>query len=91
MVSKQALRLNRLHLECMVLARNSGYRDYITEDPVILRGEMWALDVALDLWKDITFNYASTDRQIMSRRLASFEAFLCCNSKKCIICELKPG
>jgi ribulose-bisphosphate carboxylase large chain len=54
---------NRVALECMVLARNEG-RDYINEGPQILRNAAKScgpLQTALDLWKDITFNYASTD------------------------------
>jgi ribulose-bisphosphate carboxylase large chain len=54
---------NRVALECMVLARNEG-RDYIQEGPQILRNAAKScgpLQTALDLWKDITFNYASTD------------------------------
>ena len=54
---------NRVALECMVLARNEG-RDYINEGPQILRDAAKTcgpLQTALDLWKDITFNYASTD------------------------------
>jgi ribulose-bisphosphate carboxylase large chain len=47
----------------MVIARNEG-RDYVTEGPDILRAAAKScgpLQTALDLWKDITFNYASTD------------------------------
>jgi ribulose-bisphosphate carboxylase large chain len=47
----------------MVLARNEG-RDYVAEGPQILRDAAKVcgpLQTALDLWKDITFNYASTD------------------------------
>jgi len=54
---------NRVALECMVRARNEG-RDYINDGPIILRDmaqKCGPLQVALDLWKDITFNYASTD------------------------------
>jgi len=54
---------NRVALESMVLARNEG-RDYLTEGPEILRDAAKTcgpLQTALDLWKDITFNYASTD------------------------------
>jgi ribulose-bisphosphate carboxylase large chain len=54
---------NRVALECMVLARNEG-RDYVSEGPQILRDAAKTcgpLQTALDLWKDITFNYASTD------------------------------
>jgi ribulose-bisphosphate carboxylase large chain len=44
-------------------SRNEG-RDYINEGPQILRNAAKScgpLQTALDLWKDITFNYASTD------------------------------
>jgi ribulose-bisphosphate carboxylase large chain len=54
---------NRVALESMVLARNEG-RAYIEEGPQILREaakNCGPLQTALDLWKDITFNYASTD------------------------------
>ena len=54
---------NRVALECMVLARNEG-RDYLSQGPEILRDAAKTcgpLQTALDLWKDITFNYASTD------------------------------
>jgi ribulose-bisphosphate carboxylase large chain len=54
---------NRVALEAMVLARNEG-RAYIQEGPQILRDAAKTcgpLQTALDLWKDITFNYASTD------------------------------
>jgi ribulose-bisphosphate carboxylase large chain len=54
---------NRVALEAIVLARNEG-RDYVNEGPRIL--EEYAktcapLARALDIWKDITFNYESTD------------------------------
>nr|WKN50850.1 ribulose-1,5-bisphosphate carboxylase/oxygenase large subunit [Gelidium crinale]WKN50851.1 ribulose-1,5-bisphosphate carboxylase/oxygenase large subunit [Gelidium heteroplatos] len=54
---------NRVALEAMVIARNEG-RDYVAEGPQILRDAAKTcgpLQTALDLWKDITFNYASTD------------------------------
>src|SRR5210317_881780 len=54
---------NRVALECMVIARNEG-RDYLSQGPDILREAAKScgpLQSALDLWKDITFNYASTD------------------------------
>merc|ERR1711985_206706 len=54
---------NRVALEYMVLARNEG-RPYVQEGPQILRDAAKScgpLQTALDLWKDITFNYASTD------------------------------
>jgi len=47
----------------MVVARNEG-RDYLSQGPDILRTAAKScgpLQSALDLWKDITFNYASTD------------------------------
>jgi len=53
---------NRVALEAMVLARKG--RDYIEEGPQILRDTAkmcGPLQTALDLLKDISFNYASTD------------------------------
>jgi ribulose-bisphosphate carboxylase large chain len=54
---------NRVGMECMVIARNEG-RNYLKEGPQILRvaaETCTPLRVALDLWKDISFNYSSTD------------------------------
>lgn len=54
---------NRVALEAMVLARNEG-RDFVKEGPQILEeAAKWCspLRTALELWKDITFNYESTD------------------------------
>jgi len=54
---------NRVALEYMVLARNEG-RPYVEEGPQILRDaavKCGPLQTALDLWKDISFNYSSTD------------------------------
>jgi ribulose-bisphosphate carboxylase large chain len=54
---------NRVGLECMILARNEG-RDYLAEGPQILEDAAKTcspLQTALDLWKDISFNYTSTD------------------------------
>jgi ribulose-bisphosphate carboxylase large chain len=54
---------NRVALEAMILAKNEG-RDYLKEGPDILKvaaKDCRPLQVALDLWKAITFNYASTD------------------------------
>ena len=54
---------NRVALETMILARNEG-RDYISEGPAILQQAAKSckpLQAALDTWKDITFNYESTD------------------------------
>ncbi|MGH7708255.1 MAG: ribulose-bisphosphate carboxylase large subunit, partial [Vulcanimicrobiaceae bacterium] len=54
---------NRVALEAMVMARNEG-RDYLREGTGILEESAKTcppLARALDVWKDITFNYASTD------------------------------
>ena len=54
---------NRVALETMVMARNEG-RDIWNEGPQILMdAAKWCgpLKAALDTWKDITFNYESTD------------------------------
>jgi len=54
---------NRVALEAMILAKNEG-RDFVSEGPEILRDaarDCRPLQTALDLWKSITFDYASTD------------------------------
>lgn len=54
---------NRVALEAMILARNEG-RDYLAEGPRILQDaarHCKPLEAALDTWKDVTFDYASTD------------------------------
>ena len=54
---------NRVALETIVKARNEG-RDIWNEGPEILAAAgRWCqpLRAALDTWKDVTFNYASTD------------------------------
>ncbi|MGK9052481.1 form I ribulose bisphosphate carboxylase large subunit [Neorhizobium sp. CSC1952] len=54
---------NRVALECMVLARNEG-RDIVREGPQILRDaarHCQPLQQALEVWKDVTFDYTSTD------------------------------
>ena len=54
---------NRVALEAMVLARNEG-RDLWNEGPDILDNAARScppLAAALDTWRDITFNYESTD------------------------------
>jgi ribulose-bisphosphate carboxylase large chain len=54
---------NRVALEAMVLARNEG-RDYFNEGPEILRTAAKTckpLEAALETWKDVTFDYTSTD------------------------------
>ena len=54
---------NRVAVEAMVQARNEG-RDYLNEGPDILRQAAKhspALAAALEVWKDITFDFTSTD------------------------------
>jgi ribulose-bisphosphate carboxylase large chain len=54
---------NRVALEAMILARNEG-RDYMKDGLEILENAAkWCspLRAALDIWKDITFDYQSTD------------------------------
>ena len=54
---------NRVALEVMIQARNEG-RDIWNEGPQILQdAAKWCspLRAALDTWKDVTFNYESTD------------------------------
>ena len=54
---------NRVALEAVILARNEG-RDIVAEGPQILdEAARWCkpLRQALDTWKDVTFEYESTD------------------------------
>jgi ribulose-bisphosphate carboxylase large chain len=54
---------NRVALEAMIMARNEG-RDFLAEGPDILAAAARActpLAQALTIWKDVTFDYASTD------------------------------
>jgi ribulose-bisphosphate carboxylase large chain len=54
---------NRVALEAMVKARNEG-RDYLAEGEAILKAAAARspeLQMALDTWGDITFDYESTD------------------------------
>jgi ribulose-bisphosphate carboxylase large chain len=54
---------NRVAVEAMIRARNEG-RDILLEGPEILeRAAAWCrpLEKAIETWKDITFNYESTD------------------------------
>jgi ribulose-bisphosphate carboxylase large chain len=54
---------NRVALEAIVIARNEG-RDYLAQGKEILSTAAKScgpLQTALDLWKDISFNYTSTD------------------------------
>ena len=53
---------NRVAVEAMIQARNEG-RDFLAEGPEILaapRARARAA-AALDVWKDVVFDYASTD------------------------------
>src|SRR5437868_6106004 len=54
---------NRVAVEAMIQARNEG-KDYFQEGPDILEKAAKGcpeLDAALQVWKDITFNFESTD------------------------------
>ena len=54
---------NRVAVEAMIMARNEG-RDYYAEGPDILVAAAKGcpeLNAALQIWKDITFNFESTD------------------------------
>src|SRR5262249_16292229 len=54
---------NRLPLEAMIFARTAG-RDILAEGPQILEDaarNCAPLKQALEVWKDVTFNYTSTD------------------------------
>ena len=55
---------NRVALETMIFARNAGL-DYVRDGPTILAEAAKTctpLRQALDVWGDVTFNYASTDQ-----------------------------
>ena len=54
---------NRVAVEAMIQARNEG-RDYLNEGPEILaRAARWSpsLRKALEVWKDVSFEFESTD------------------------------
>jgi ribulose-bisphosphate carboxylase large chain len=54
---------NRVGVEAMIKARNEG-RDFLAEGPDILREaakHCKPLEAALDVWRDVAFNYESTD------------------------------
>ena len=54
---------NRVAVEAMIQARNEG-RDYYSEGPDILVAAAKGcpeLDAALQVWKDVTFDFESTD------------------------------
>ncbi len=59
----QGAAANRIAVEAIIQARNEG-RDYLNEGPDILaKAARWSpsLYKALEVWKDITFNFESTD------------------------------
>ena len=59
-----SIEADRVALEAMVFARNAG-RDYVNDGPTILADAAktcTSLRQALDVWGDVTFNYASTDQ-----------------------------
>jgi ribulose-bisphosphate carboxylase large chain len=59
----QGATANRVAVEAMIQARNEG-RDYLREGPdILLEAARWspALRTALELWKDVTFTFQSTD------------------------------
>src|SRR6478735_6142736 len=54
---------NRVAVEAMIMARNEG-RDYFNEGPDILIAAAKGcpeLDAALEVWKDVSFDFTSTD------------------------------
>jgi ribulose-bisphosphate carboxylase large chain len=54
---------NRVALEAMILARNEG-RDLLAEGPEVLeKAARWSpeLRAALETWKNVSFDYESTD------------------------------
>jgi len=54
---------NRVAVEAMVQARNEG-RDFLSDGPEILaKAARWspALRKALEVWKDVSFDFQSTD------------------------------
>jgi ribulose-bisphosphate carboxylase large chain len=59
----QGAAANRIAVEAIIQARNEG-RDYLNEGPDILaRAAQWSpsLARALEIWKDISFDFTSTD------------------------------
>jgi ribulose-bisphosphate carboxylase large chain len=59
----QGATANRVAVEAIIQARNDG-RDYLTEGPEILeRAARWSPELrkALEVWKDVTYNFESTD------------------------------
>jgi len=59
----QGATANRVAVEVMIQARNEG-RDYLNEGPEILaKAARWSpeLRTALEIWKDVAFDFTSTD------------------------------
>jgi ribulose-bisphosphate carboxylase large chain len=59
----QGATANRVAVEAIIQARNDG-RDYLNEGPEILEGAArWSPELrkALEVWKDVTYNFESTD------------------------------
>ena len=59
----QGATANRVAVEAIIQARNDG-RDYLNEGPEILESAArWSPELrkALEIWKDVTFNFESTD------------------------------
>lgn len=54
---------NRVALEAMIQARNEGQDIWNTGPSILQNAARWCkpLQAALDTWKDVSFNYASTD------------------------------
>jgi hypothetical protein len=75
MVSKQVHTANRVALETMIL--NSA--DYFSNEvgPQILRAKTWLLyKTALDLWKDISFNYTSEYNSLLQHQQQTYNKLL---------------
>jgi ribulose-bisphosphate carboxylase large chain len=59
----QGATANRVAVEAIIQARNDG-RDYLSEGPEILQSAArWSPELrkALEVWKDVTYNFESTD------------------------------
>jgi ribulose-bisphosphate carboxylase large chain len=59
----QGATANRVATEVIIQARNEG-RDYLNEGPEILnKAARWSPELrkALDIWKDVSFDFESTD------------------------------
>ncbi len=59
----QGATANRVAVEAMIQARNEG-RDFLSEGPEILnKAARWSPELrkALDIWKDVTYDFESTD------------------------------